>query len=322
MAVMLGYEALRGVLKMRDVVDLLEQALAHEAAGKTVVSPKFVTDFDGGAMRMLVAADHQAGYLATKAYHSVRGTGARYVVTLYRLQDGELLALLDGQMITDLRTGGASAVIARKVQVSGPVTVGVIGSGNQARRQLESLATVYDVQSAAVYSPTAANRDAYAREMSEKLGIPVTAVGSAEAAVRGRAVVATASNARGAEPILRGEWLAGCRLLCAVGNTRPQFAEVDVQCFRDAVLVVVDSWHALEEAGELRQAVKSGALPQARRASLAQIVAGSVAVPREGLVAFKSVGSALQDLALASRYYELLGSRSGLPACADLASPR
>jgi len=322
MAVMLGYEALRGVLAMREVIDLLEQALAHEAAGKTVVSPKFITDFEGGAMRMLVAADYQAGYLATKAYHSVRGTGARYVVTLYRLQDGELLALLDGQMITDLRTGGASGVIARKVQVSGPVTVGVIGSGNQARTQLESLATVYDVQSAAVYSPTAANREVYAREMSRKLGIPVTAVGSAEAAVRGRAVVATASNARGAEPILRGEWLAGCRLLCAVGNTRPQFAEADVRCFRDAGLVVVDSWHALEEAGELRQAVKSGALPEAKRASLAQIVTGAVAVPCEGLIAFKSVGSALQDLALASRYYELLGLRPGLPACADLANPR
>ena len=322
MAVVLGCQTLQGVLAMREVITLLEQALIHEAAGKTTVSPKFVTDFEGGSMRMLVAADHEAGYLATKAYHSVRGTGARYVVTLYRLQDGELLALLDGQGITDLRTGGASGVIARKVQVSGPVTVGVIGPGNQARTQLESLAAVYDVQSAAVFSPTAANREAYAREMSQKLGIPVTAVDSAEAAARDRAVVATASNARSSEPVLRGAWLERCRLLCAVGNTRRQFAEADVDWFRNARLVVVDSWHALEEAGELRQAVRSGALPEAKRASLAQIVTGVATVPREGLIAFKSVGSALQDLALATRYYELLGSRPGLPACADLASPR
>jgi len=322
MAVMLGCETLSGVLKMREVIDLLEQALAHEAAGKTVVSPKFVTNFEGGAMRMLFAADYQAGYLATKVYHSTQGTGARYVVTLYRLQDGALLALLDGQGITDLRTGGASGVIARKVPISGPVTVGVIGSGNQARTQLASLATVYDVRSAAVFSPTAVNRETYAREMSNKLGIPVTAVDSAQAAVRGRAVVATASNSRSSEPILRGAWLDRCRLLCAVGNTRAQFAEADVDCFRNARLVVVDSWHALEEAGELRQAVKAGALPEAKRASLAQIVTGTVTVPREGLIAFKSVGSALQDLALAARYYELLGSRPGLPACADLASPR
>jgi alanine dehydrogenase len=319
-AVTLGYEALRGVLGMRDAIDLLEQALAHEAAGKTIVSPKFVTDFEGGSMRMLFAADYQAGYCATKAYHSIRGVGTRYVVSLYRLKDGELLALLDGRLITDLRTGAASGVAARKVQVPGPVSVGVIGSGHQARTQLESLAAVYNVKSAAVYSPTPANREAYAREMSAKLGIPVTAVDSAEAAARGRIVVATATNSRSSEPVLRGAWLDRCRLLCAVGNTRSQFAEADVQCFSDARLVVVDSRHAIEEAGELRQAVKSGAVPEAKRATLAQIVTGAVGVPQEGLVAFKSVGTALQDLALAARYYELLGMRTGLPAAPDLAS--
>jgi alanine dehydrogenase len=319
---MLGYEALQGVLGMRDAIDLLERTLTHEAAGKTFVSPKIVTDFKGGAMRMLLAADYQAGYLATKAYHSIEGAGVRYVVTLYSLQDGELLALLDGRLITDLRTGAASGVIARKVQIAGPVAVGVIGSGNQARAQLESIAAVYDVKSAAVYSPTVANRETYAREMSAKLGIAVTAVASAEAAARGRDVVAAASSARSSEPILRGEWLSQCRLLCAVGNTRPQFAEADVRCFRDAGLVVMDTLHAAEEAGDLREAVKSGALPATKRATLAQIVTGEVTVPRAGLVAFKSVGNALQDLSLAARYYELLGKRPGFPVCPDLASLR
>lgn len=322
MAVMLGFEALRGVLSMRDAIDLLETTLSHEAAGKTFVSPKSVFDFEGGSLRMLFAADYQAGYFATKAYHNIQGVGVRFVVSLYRLQDGELLALLDGRLITDLRTGAASGVIARKVPVSDPVAVGVIGSGNQARTQLESLAAVYRVEAAAVYSPTAVNREAYAREMSVKLGIPVTAVDSAEAAARGRPVVAAASSARGSEPVLRGAWLSHCRLLCAVGNTRPQFAEADVQCFRDAGLVVMDTRHAAEEAGDLREAIKGGALPAAKQATLAQIVSGAASVPSTGLIAFKSVGSALQDLALAVRYYELLGARPGLPRATDLASLR
>jgi len=320
MAVMLGFEALRGVIGMRDAIELLEETLAHEAAGRTFVSPKFNADFEGGSMRMLFAADYQAGYGATKAYHTIRGAGTRYIVSLYRLKDGELLALLDGQLITDLRTGAASGAVARKVRVPGPVSVGVIGSGHQARTQLEALASVYRVESAAVYSPTAGHREAFARAMSAKLGVPVTAVASAEAAARGRAVVAAASSSRSSEPVVRGEWLDRCRLLCAVGNTRRQFAEVDVQCFRDARLVVVDSLHALEEAGELRQAVASGALPEAKRATLAQVAASSVSVPQEGLVTFKSVGTALQDLALAARYYALLGARAGLPAAPDLAS--
>jgi len=317
MAAILDYTTMDGALSMRDVIDLLEVALTHEAAGKTDVSQKYITDFAGGAMRMLVAADHAAGYLATKAYHSIDAAGVRYVVTLYRLKDGELLAWLDGQLITDLRTGGASGVIARKVPLAGAVTVGIIGSGNQARMQLESLAAVYNVTAASVWSPTVANRESYAHDMSLKLGIKVSATTSAEAAVRGHRVVAAASSARTPEPVLRGAWLQDCRLLCAVGNTRRQFAEVDVECFEKAVLVVADSPHAQHEAGELIRAAEAGALPPQKLTTLAQIVAGEAAVPATGLITFKSVGTALQDVALAGRYYELLGTKAGMPGVAN-----
>jgi alanine dehydrogenase len=322
MAVILGFERLKGLLAMREAIDLLEETLLHEGMGRTFVSPKLITEFEGGSIRVLVAADYQAGFFSTKAYHNIQGVGVRYVVSLYRLSDGELLALLDGQVITDLRTGAASGVAARRIKVDGPVSVGVIGSGHQARTQLEALASVYPVRSAFVFSPTSAHREAFASEMSAGLGIPVTAVGSVKEAVSGCAVVATASSARSSEPLLRGEWLDGCRLLCAVGNTRPQFAEVDVRCFGDAGLVVVDSLHALDEAGDLREAVKGGAVPETKRATLAQLVGGAVAVPRQGLVAFKSVGTALQDLALAARFYELLQAVPGIPAAADLARLR
>ncbi len=102
MALLLSYENMRGVLAMRDAVDLLEQAAHHEFAGQTVVSPRLNSNFEDGWMRILFAANHAAGYAATKAYHRVAGSGVRYIVTLYRLADGEPLALLDGRLITDL----------------------------------------------------------------------------------------------------------------------------------------------------------------------------------------------------------------------------
>jgi ornithine cyclodeaminase len=76
---------------------------------------------------------------------------------------------------------------------------------------------------------------------------------------------------------------------------------------------VVDTRHALDEAGELVQAVKAGLLPQEKVATLGDIVTGTASLPSEGLIVFKSVGSALQDLTLAARYYELLGDKPGLP---------
>lgn len=317
---MLGAQALEGVLRMADAIDLLEEMSRHEAAGRTFISPRLNTGYEGGWMRMMFGADYQAGYAATKAYHLAEGAGVRYVVSLYRLADGELLAVLDGRLITDLRTGAASGVAARKVPVAGPVSVGLIGAGHQARMQLEGLAAVYRVESAAVYSPTAGHREAFAREMGAKLGLPVSAVESAEVAARGKPVVVAATSSRSSEPVLRGAWLDRCRLLCAVGSTRPQSVEVDTDSFRGAALVVVDSKRAAEEAGDLQLAVKAGAAPEHKQATLAQLVAGQAAVPAHGRVVFKSVGTALQDLALAARYYELLGSRGGLPAASDLAS--
>jgi ornithine cyclodeaminase/alanine dehydrogenase len=322
MTVLLDIKALEGVISMRDAIGLLETTLPHESAGKTTVSPKFITNFESGAIRILFAADREDGYCAMKAYHSINGVGTRYVVLLYRISDGELVAMLDGRVITDLRTGAASGVIARKVPIAGPVSVGIIGSGNQARTQLESLAAAYPVKEAFVYSPTPENRAAFATEMSAKLGVPVIAVDSAESAARGRQVVATASNARTADPILLGSWLQDCRLLCAVGNTRPAFAEIDTRCFADAALVVVDSLHAIEEAGDLRQAVAANVLPESKRTTLAQIVEGKTSVPARGLVVFKSVGTALQDLALATRYYELLKDKPGTATGPEIASLR
>lgn len=322
MTLMLDAGSIDGVLGMNDAIDLLEAAFRNEAAGATFASPKFVTEFQGGAMRVLFAADGKAGYCAMKAYHNIKGVGARYVVLLYSATDGRLLAVVDGRLITDLRTGAASGVAARRVSIAGPVSVGVVGSGNQARTQLESLAAVHALESAVVYSPNAANRTAYASEMSARLQIPVTAVDSAEAAVRGHAVVAVASNARGAEPVVRGEWLDDCRLLCAVGNTRRQFAEIDVACVQRAGLVIVDSPHAFDEAGEMVNAVAAGVLPEAKRATLAEIVTGPDRVPGSGLVVFKSVGMALQDLALSARYYELLQGRANIARGPDVASLR
>ncbi len=322
MTAMISVDALEGVISMHEAIDLLERTIAHEAAGRTSVSPKYVTDFENGSIRILFAADGEAGYCAMKAYHNIKNAGTRYVVLLYSMKDGELLALVDGRPITDMRTGAASGVIARRVRIPGPVAVGVLGSGNQARTQLEALAAVYEIERAEVYSPTEQNRERFAQEMSAELSIPVVAGKTAEATVRGKQVVVTATKARSLDPVLRSEWLDRCRLLCAVGNTRRQFAEIGADTFAGAAFTVVDSQHAFQEAGDLIVAADAGALPESKQATLGQILTGSTTLPPEGLIVFKSVGMALQDLALAARYYELLGGREDLASPSNVASLR
>jgi alanine dehydrogenase len=320
MALILGAEALESVIGMREAIDLLEEMSRHEAAGRTHISPRLNSSFEGGWMRMMFAADYASGHAATKAFHLVQGAGVRYIVSLYRLADGELLSVLDGRLITDLRTGAASGVVARRLRIDGPITVGLIGAGHQSRMQLEALASVYEIESARVYSPTLANRELLARQMSSKLGIPVRAEASAQAATRGQRIVVAATSSRSSEPVLRGEWLDGCRLLCAVGSTRPESIEVDADSFAAAGMVVVDTPRAAEEAGDLQHAIGVGAVRPESQVTLADVVADKAHLPDRGLVVFKSVGTALQDLALAVRFHELARARKDLPAAPDLAS--
>lgn len=320
MALILGSQALEGVLGMRDAIDLLEAMARHEAAGRTLISPRQTIAMEGGWMRLMFAADYESGYAATKAFHMVRGVGVRYVVSLYRVQDGALLAVLDGRLITDMRTGAASGVAARHLRLPSRVTVGIIGSGHQSRMQLEALAAELHVTAASVYSPNAQHRHAFAAEMTRKLDLPVAAVDSAEAAARGHAVVVAATSAVGPEPVLRRRWLAECRLLCAVGSTRRESIEVDAATFGDAALVIVDSLLAAEEAGDLQQAIESGQLDATQQVALAKLAGQGKLGLGGGYAVFKSVGTALQDLALAARCYEILRSRDHTLMSSDLAS--
>lgn len=320
MALILGAQALEGVLRMSDAIDMLEGMSRHEAEGRTLIAPRQTIPIENGWMRLMFAADYASGYAATKAFHMVRGVGVRYVVSLYRVQDGELLAVLDGRLITDLRTGAASGVVARCLKLPSSVSVGLLGSGHQSRMQLEALAAVLHVTKGTVYSPNAQHRHAFANEMTRKLDLLVTAADSAEAAVRGHDIVVVATSAVGAEPVLRRRWLDACRLVCAVGSTRRESIEVDAATFGDAALVIVDSLLSAEEAGDLQQAIATGALAADRQIPLPKLVAQGTQALGGGYAVFKSVGTALQDLALAARFYELLQSRDSALVVPDLAS--
>ena len=318
MGIFIDKDAVRRLLSWSDSIGYLEEMLHHEAEGRTFVSPKFNSDIETGSMRILFAADYITGFGATKAYHTIEGVGSRYLVSLIDISTGEQLAIVDGRRITDLRTGAASGVVGRKVPIDGEVKVGIVGSGHQARAQLYALAAAYDITSAEVYSPTPANRESFSRELGDDLSISVTPVETPEQACRGKSVVAAATMSRQEKPVVLGAWLEDCRLLLAVGNTRPQYREIDQRCFEMAEKVVIDSVHALTEAGELAEAVESGRLGAEKQVLLARLVADGEPLRSHQLVIFKSVGTALQDLALAGKCYEQLREKADADHFPDL----
>lgn len=210
-------------------------------------------------------------------------------ILLYDTTTGQPLAVMDGRLITEMRTAAVSAAVTKYLAPAESVTLALLGSGVQARSHLEALRRVYPFPEVRVWSPTPAHALFFAREHG------VSAVASAEAAVRGADVVVTATAAR--EPVLQGAWLKPGAHVNAVGSSRPDFRELDDEAM--ANIVVVDSREAAaKEAGDV---LLAGAPIYAE---IGEIFAGGKAAPQASTTIFKSVGIACEDLAAARLVFE------------------
>lgn len=144
------------------------------------------------------------GYWKEEKYSVEPGTYCG-LIFLFSTRNGEPLAMINDGILQHMRVGGGAGLGVRYLSRLDSQTVGMIGSGGMARTYLEAFAAVRDIRQVKVFSPTKANRELYAEEMSAKLEIEVKAVDTPEAAVEGVDIVAACTNAM--EPALKGAWL-------------------------------------------------------------------------------------------------------------------
>lgn len=247
-------------------------------------------------------ADHQGFFGVMPAYAG--SLGAKLVtfypgnkdlhthhalIALFRPETGEPLAIMDGRLITEMRTAAASAVATKHLARSNAKVLGILGSGVQAGSHLAALRQVRSFSEVRVWSPRNANA------FAERHG--VTAAPSAEAAVRGADVVVVAVSSK--TPVLQGRWLSPGTHVNAIGATRPDWRELDDDLVRLA-RVFVDS---REAAGK-----ESGDVIASREVvgEIGEVVLGTK--PGRGnseeITVFKSVGVAVEDVASAALVYE------------------
>lgn len=303
MTLLLSHEDVLASVTMAQAIDAMEGAFAEEASGSIVLPPRTNMSVGGGWLRVGPVAMPQSGWMGFKAMNLVAGVGVRYQVHLYEIASGALLAIMDAQHLTTLRTGATSAVATRKMARPGACRVALLGSGVEARAQLEAMQAAGVVASAAVYSPTQANRTALADGFRERFGMDIRAVASAEEAVEGAGIVLAAVKAKA--PVLLGQWLRPGMHVNSVGTARRDQREIDVAVFERSARIAVDTEEGVfGEAGDAVAAVAS--LDRSKVKPLCELAAGR-AVGRGGddeITLFKSVGTGIQDIALAAVIYE------------------
>jgi len=285
----LDEEQVRSLLTWDELIPATERALADYSTGKVMQPVRTVLPIEESKRYlgiMPAVAKDVMGLKAVTFYPVNAGTGVathQAMILLFRAETGDPLAVMDGRLITEMRTAAASAAVTSRLASPDAHILALLGSGVQANAHLEALRCIRHFNEVRVWS----RNPEHARRFAQEQGVAAT---DAESAVRGADVIVTATGAR--DPILRGAWLKPGAHVNAVGSCHPNYRELDDEAM--ANILVVDSRDAaMQEAGDIL-------MSKARiYAEVGEIFAGINPAPVAETTIFKSVGIAAEDLAAA-----------------------
>ena len=305
MALFLNEQEVVQLLPMIECIDALDRAFAHAGAGQVDNKARSRIRMPGGFFHFMAAADGGQGVFGYKAYPSFAGPGgSKMMVMLYDYQSGELLTCMEAGRLGQIRTGAASGLATRYMAREAAKSVAVIGSGFQARTQLEAVCAVRPIKEARVFSRRQERREDFAKRSSERLGVEVRPVESAQECVEGADIVITITSAR--EPVALGEWLKGGAHINAAGGNHWLRREIDeAAVLRSELIVVDDLEQARIECGDLLWLEARGTFRWDMAHELRDVVAGRVPgrLSADGVTLFESMGVALEDIAAAELVY-------------------
>jgi thiomorpholine-carboxylate dehydrogenase len=292
----LNEEQVRHHLRMADLIPVMEKALIDFSAGKVTQPVRSIIKVDppGGFLGLMPALTPDGlGLKAVTFYPSNAELGIpTHMATIFLVdpETGTPLAIMDGRLITEMRTAAVSAAATKLLAAPDSKILAILGSGVQAHSHVEALRLVRQFEEIRVWSPT----KEHAKQFAEEIGAMAVSV---EEAVRGADVVVTTTNSK--TPVLKGSWLKpGCHVN-AVGACRPDSRELDEKAM--ANVVFVDSREgALKESGDV---ILSGATIYAE---LGEALAGKIPARANETTIFKSLGMAVEDIAAAMLVYRSL----------------
>jgi len=292
MTLHLDEEAVRRHLRMEDLIPAMEKSLIDFSAGKVTqpVRSGITVEPPGGFFFMMPALSEGLGVKIVTFYPTNAERGIpTHMATIFLANPatGEPLAVMDGRLITEMRTAAVSAVATKLLAAPDAKVLAILGSGVQARSHLEALRFVRNFHDVRVWSRTPEHAERFAKEF----GAQAT---SAEAAVYDADVVVTATSSQ--LPVLKGSWLKPGSHVDAVGACRPDWRELDDEAMTNVVFV--DSREgAVKESGDV---ILSGAKIYAE---IGEALAGSVPSRRDETTVFKSLGMAVEDITAALLVY-------------------
>jgi alanine dehydrogenase len=293
----------RQVLTMDRALPAVESAFRKLALEEAENQPRRRCRTDGVMMHVLPAGAKTLGALGLKVY-TTGPSGAKFHVYLYDAKVGGLTTIIEADYLGQMRTGAASGVATKKLANPNASTLGIFGTGKQARTQVLAVCKVRPIRTVKVYSRDAERREAFALQMREETGVEVHAVNTPQEAADAE-IICTATASR--EPVLFGEWLKPGVHLNIVGSNFLAKTEIDIEVVRRANFITVDSLEqARIEAGDFVAAIEQHVLHWSSVREFAPVLLGRYPgrETESDITLFKSLGLGIEDIAVAVKVAE------------------
>jgi ornithine cyclodeaminase len=258
---------IRDLVPMKDAITAVERAFASLTEGRAQLPVVIHFEFPEANGDAHVKGAHLTGspYFVVKIASGFYNNPSRGLtvgsglVMAFDAETGQPQALLlDNGFLTDLRTGAAAGVSAKYLANEALSKIAFVGSGVEARFSARALAEVRSVPECQAWSRSREHAEEFAREMSDELGIRVSAVEEVEQAIRDADLVITATPSH--DPIVKADWLTDGAHVIALGSDGPEKQELDVGVIARADIVIADRLSQCLEAGEIHHAVEAGVL--------------------------------------------------------------
>jgi thiomorpholine-carboxylate dehydrogenase len=297
-------QQVREHLPMTKLIPAMEKALMDFSAGRVTQPVRSIITIDppGGFLGWMPALTPDGlGLKAVTFYPSNAERGIpTHMATIFLIdpKTGTPLAIMDGRLITEMRTAAVSAAATKLLASPDAKVLAILGSGVQARSHVEALRLVRQFEEIRVWSPTLE----HAKQFAEEIG---GTAASAEQSVRGADIVVTVTSSK--TPVLKGAWLkTGCHVN-AIGACRPDWRELDDEAMQRSIVFVDSREGAMKESGDV---ILSSAKIYAE---LGEALAGKVPSRANETTIFKSLGMAVEDIAAATVVYRsYLDPRAGI----------
>lgn len=312
MVLLLEREDVESILDMTDCMNAVEGGFAELTQGSATLPLRTAIACPDGLSLYMPAYLQKANSLACKIVSVYKNNPARFdlptiagKVLLQNPESGEVICFMDGAYLTAMRTGAASGVATRYLsRNASDQTVGIFGSGVQARTQLWGVREAVHVDRGFVFDIATASAKSFADEMSKKLGIDVL-VADSPGTLERCDIICTATTSP--SPVFDGNNVREGTHVNGIGSHTPTTRELDTALMKRSKLVVDSREACLAEAGDIIIPIKEGAIDERHiHATLGEVICRQKKgrENEEEVTVFKSVGLAVQDAAAARLVYD------------------